>query len=164
MKKPRLVILRGKPASGKSTAYANLRKHKEMQGWGFIDHCAMKTKFGREGGKKALFKELKKVMPSQKNIIIEEMSKETVMKYISKEVKKYNYKIVVFQFEISLKKSKRRDYCRVIDKGHDRKFILKNIEDLHKMHDERFDKKGILIEGDKLSKKQVVNLIIEKLK
>ena len=60
MKKPRLVILRGKPAAGKSTAYANLRKNKKMKDFVFVDHCAMKTELGKEGGKKELFKELKK--------------------------------------------------------------------------------------------------------
>ena len=164
MKKPRLVILRGKPAAGKSTAYANLRKNKKMKGFVFVDHCAMKTKLGREGGKKELFKELKKVMPSGKDIIIEEMSKESVMKNISKEIKKYNYDFVVFQFEISLKESKKRDVYRVVDKGHDQKFILKNIEDLHKMHKDRFDKEGILVDSNKLSKRQVVSLILSNLK
>jgi len=74
MKKPRLVILRGKPTSGKSTAYANLRKSKFMKDWLFVDHCAFKTELGKDEGKKKLFSELRKVMLSEKNIIIEEMS------------------------------------------------------------------------------------------
>jgi predicted kinase len=164
MKKPILVILRGKPAAGKSTAYANLRKKKAMKNWLFVDHCKLKEDLGKELGKESLFAVLKTVMPSKKNIIIEEMSEKTVMKHLGKEVKKHNYKIIVFQFEISLKKSRRRDYHRVIDKEHDRKFILKNIEDLHKMHDERFDKKGFLIDADKLSKRQVVEFILSELR
>ena len=161
--KPRLVILRGKPAAGKSTAYAALRKHKKMKDWVFVDHCAFKTDLGKEGGKKKLFSELKKVVPSKKDIIIEEMSKESVMKGVGKEAKKYNYEIIVFQFEISLKKSKKRDVHRVLSKGHDRKFILDNIEDLYKMHDERFDKEGILVDTDKLNKRQVVKFILKEL-
>ncbi len=161
--KPRLIILRGKPAAGKSTAYATLRKHKKMKDFVFVDHCAFKTELGKEGGKKKLFSELKKVMPSGKDILIEEMSKQSIMKNISKEVKKYNYKFVVFQFEISLKKSKKRDVHRVLSKGHDRKFILDNIEDLHKMHEEKFDHGGILIDTNKLNKRQVVRFIIKNL-
>jgi predicted kinase len=163
MKRPRIVILRGKPAAGKSTAYATLRKHKKMKDFVFVDHCAMKTKFGREGGKKELFKELKKVMPSGKDIIIEEMSKESIMKGVSKEVKKYNYEFVVFQFEVDLKKAKKRDVKRVSSKKHYQKFLLDNIEDLHKMHEEKFDKEGILVDTNKLNKRQVVGLIVKNL-
>ena len=69
MVKPKLVILRGRPTSGKSSAYANLRKSKFMKEWLFVDHCAMKTSIGKELGKKALFAVLKIVMPTKKNII-----------------------------------------------------------------------------------------------
>jgi len=164
MKKPKLVILRGKPAAGKSTAYGTLRKKKAMKDWLFVDHCKLKEDLGKELGKKSLFAVLKAVIPSKKNIVIEEMSKKSIMESLKKEVKKYGYKIIVFQFEISLKKSKRRDIHRVLDKGHDRKFILRNIEDLHKMHNERFDKNAILIDANKLSKKEVVEFILGKLK
>ena len=160
----KLVILRGKPAAGKSTAYANLKKRKEMKNWLFIDHCKLKTELGREKGKIALMDELKKAMPTKKDIIIEEMSEKTLKKYIRYYIKKYDYKIITFQFEVSLKDSKNRDIRRVIDKGHDRKFILKNIKELHKMHDERFDKKAFLIDTGKLNKKQVVDFIIKKLR
>ena len=84
--------------------------------------------------------------------------------FISLIITKINYEFVVFQFEISLKTSKRRDIHRVVDKEHDRKFILDNIEDLHKMHEARFDNEGILVDVNKLNKKQVVSLILDSLK
>ncbi len=162
MKKPRLVILRGKPTSGKSTAYANLRKSKFMKDWLFVDHCAFKTELGKDEGKKKLFSELRKVMLSEKNIIIEEMSKESVMKYIPKEIKKYNYEIIVFQFTVDTKTAYKRDVKRAKDKWHP--FMGKKwIDKLHKMHDERFDKEAILVDTDKLGKKQVVELILNNL-
>ena len=162
--KPKLVILRGNPAAGKSTAYANLRKRNEMKDWLFVDHCAMKNWFGKDLGKKSLFAILKVVMPSQKNIIIEEMSRETIMKFLKSYIKRYNYKIIVFQFEVDLKKAKKRDIQRVVDKKHYQKKILKNIEEIHNMHNERFDYKGTIVDTNKLSKIQVVDFILDKLK
>lgn len=160
---PKLAILRGRPTAGKSTAYANLRKSKEMKDWEFVDHCAMKTKHGREGGKKELFKELRRVMPYGKNVVIEEMSKEGVMKNISKEIKKYNYEIIVFQFTVDTKTAYKRDVKRAEDGWHPF-FGKEKINAFHKMHDERFDKGGILIDTNKLNKTQVLEKIIKELK
>ena len=53
------MILTGRPTSGKSTAYANLRKKGRMKDFVFIDHAGMKEKLGKDGGKKKLFEELK---------------------------------------------------------------------------------------------------------
>jgi predicted kinase len=160
--KPKLVILRGRPTSGKSTAFANLRKNKKMKDWVFIDHCLFKDKLGKEPGKKKLFSELKKEMPSKKNILIEEMSRESIMKGAGKEVKKYDYEIVVFQFTISTKIAYKRDVKRAKEGTHP--FMGKEwIDKLHKMHDERFDKFGILVDTNKLNKKQVVRFIINSL-
>ncbi len=163
MKTPKLVILRGRPTSGKSTAYENLRKSKLMKNWLFVDHCAMKTWLGKDLGKKSLFAVLKIVIPSKKNIIIEEMSKETIRKYIDSYIKKYDYKIIVFQFTVSTKTAYKRDVQRAKAKWHP-KMGKKWIDETHKMHDERFDKKAILVDTNKLGKRQVVDLILEELK
>ena len=91
------------------------------------------------------------------------MSEETVRKYINKYVKKYNYKIIVFQFTVKTETAYKRDVARAKAKWHS--FMGKRkIEEMHKMHDERFDKKGILVDTNKLGKKQVVDLILNKLK
>tara|TARA_Y100000310_G_C20455782_1_gene702978 strand:+ start:217 stop:705 length:489 start_codon:yes stop_codon:yes gene_type:complete len=161
MKKPKLVILRGRPTSGKSTAYAGLGKRKEMKEWLFVDHCALKKNLGKDLGKKSLFAVLKAVMPSKKNIIIEEMSEETVRKYIDKDIKKYRYKIVVFQFTVRTKTAYKRDVQRS-KKG--KEMGKKVIDEWHKYHDERADKKGILVDCNKLGKKQVVKFILARLR
>ncbi len=136
MKQPKLVILRGK-----STAYAMLKKRKVMKCWLFVDHANLKTNLGKDLGKKSLFAVLKVVMPSKKDIIIEEMSEETLRKYINQYIKKYNYKIVVFQFTVRTKTAYKRDVKRAEDKWHP--FMgKKKIKEMHKMHDERFDKKA----------------------
>ena len=163
MKKPKLVILRGKPTAGKSTAWRNLKKRKAMKDWLFVDHTNLKTNLGRELGKLSLFAILKTVMPSKKDIIIEEMSEETLRKYINKEIKKYNYKIITFQFEISLKRAGKRNIQRAKDKWHPL-MSKKELKGLHKMHKERIDPRGILIDTSKLGKRKVVEFILERLK
>jgi tRNA uridine 5-carbamoylmethylation protein Kti12 len=163
MKKSKMVILRGRPTSGKSTAYANLQKKNEMKDWLFVDHANLKEKLGRELGKKSLFSVLKTVMPSKKNIIIEEMSEETVRKHIGSYIKKYNYKIVVFQFTVRTETAYKRDVKRAKAKWHP--FMgKKKIKEMHDMHDERFDKNAFLIDTNKFSKKKVVDFVLEKLK
>lgn len=160
--KPKLVILRGKPTSGKSTAWHNLRKRKEMKDWVFVDHCAMKTGLGKDLGKKSLFAVLKLVMPSKKDIIIEEMSEDTVRKYINHYIGKYDYKIITFQFEVSLKEAYKRDVQRSKERWHP--FMgKKQIQEMHKMHEERLDQKAILIDCNKLGKRQVVEFILKEL-
>jgi len=55
----KLVILRGKPTSGKSTAFSNIRKKQVMKDWIFIDHPLIKRDLGREGGKLKLYELIK---------------------------------------------------------------------------------------------------------
>lgn len=164
MKKSKFVILTGKPGAGKSTAWQTLRDSGKMKDWAFVDHAGMKSSFGKELGKKSLIAVLKVVMPSKKNIIIEEMARYSIIRDVGKQIKKYNYEIIVFQFDISLELSKKRDMQRVKDRRHGRKKLLKNIEELHKMHDKKYDKEAIRIDSHKLNKKQIINKIIKNLK
>ena len=75
--KPKLVVFRGKPTSGKSTAWHSLRKKKELKDWAFIDNASIKNMFDnfsdkdrKAFGNKVLFSALKAVMPTKKNILI----------------------------------------------------------------------------------------------
>jgi len=168
MKKPKLVILRGRPASGKSTAFAALKKRGEFKEWALIDFPELKSWFAniedsRELKKKALFVVLKEIMKKKNNILLEEMSRDTIMKYIGSYVKKHKYQITVFQFTVETKKAKRRDKTRVADPKHPHCQVV-DIGGMHKMHDERFDKKATLVDCDILSKSKVVNLILNELK
>jgi predicted kinase len=169
-KNPRLIILRGKPTAGKTTAFHNLEKDKRMKNITFIDFSAIKNKFSklpdeerRTRGKETLFKILKELIPSKKDILIEEMSKETIEKYLEKEIKKYHYKIIVFQFEISIETAYKRNIQRAKENWHP--IMTKpKIEGLHKLHEERFDKEAILINTENLNQKGVVDFIAGKLK
>ena len=67
MKNSKLIILRGKPTSGKSTAFHNLRKDKRMKDFIFVDFCYIKGMLEnlsdeerRNSGKEILFFIMKK--------------------------------------------------------------------------------------------------------
>ncbi len=170
MKKPKFVVLRGRPTSGKSTAFDNLKKKKELSGWVFIDHPKIKSMFNgleedvkKSLQKKALFGLIKEVLKSKRNIIMEETSRETLKKNVGNFLKKYDYKVIVFQFTVSTKRAYNRNVKRVDDPKHTHNTPL-NLDKLNKMHDERFDKDAILVDTDKLGKRKVVEYILERLK
>lgn len=171
--KLKLVIFRGEPASGKSTAFRALMKRKEMKDWVFVDHPALKGVYSKsspyrykEIAKYSLFAILRMLIEEKKNIVVEEMSRESIMKYLGNNIKKNKYEIFVFQFNVDFKKSYKRDLMRV-KKGlvHHSKIIgKKRLKTLHKWHKDSFDKKGILVDCKKLNKKEVVELILKGLK
>ena len=169
MKQPKLVILRGRPTSGKSTALANLRKKKEMKNWVIFDFSKHKGNFdnfgkeGKEFAKITLAAILKSLLKTKKNIIFDEMSRKSIMRYVGKEIKKYNYKIIVFQFTVRTETAYKRDVQRSKEKWHP--FMGKNLVDkLHKYHDENIDPEGIIVDTNKLGKKQAVDFILKELK
>lgn len=170
MKIRKLVLLKGKIATGKTTALHTLRKCKEMKNWVIIDFSALKHQFAhlgnekrREYGKKSLYAILKILMEEKLNILLDEMSEKTLKENINYYIKKYNYQIITFEFTAKFKTSVKRETQRRIKRG------LKPrgehwVKDAHEMLLERFDKKGIIVDCDKLNKKQVVEFIINKLK
>tara|TARA_Y100000310_G_C20523762_1_gene734975 strand:+ start:332 stop:844 length:513 start_codon:yes stop_codon:yes gene_type:complete len=170
MKKSKIVILRGKVATGKTTALYNLRKRKEMKDWIIIDFNDLKRQFAylgdekrKEYGKKSLMAILKILMPSKVNILIDEMSEATLKKHISHSIRKYGYEVVTFQFTADLDASIEREAQRrkvVGKKPRGAKWVKK----YHKMHEENADPKGIVIDTSKLNEKKVVKFILEELK
>jgi predicted kinase len=170
MKKPTIAILRGRPTSGKSTAWHNLKKRKEMDGWIFIDFCKIKDDLGetlndeerKNIGKKFLFALLREAIKTSKSIIIEEMSRTSVEKRLKSPIKKYNYEIIVFQFTVCTETAYKRDVQRARDKWHP--FMGKKwIEEGHRYHDKNIDPKGIVVDSNKLGKKAVVEFILKEL-
>jgi len=172
MKHPKLILLKGKPTAGKSTAWHSLREDKRMKDWVFIDVAKMKGQFNNLGdetrkklGKKLLFYTLKQVMPLKKNIIIEEMSEKTLRKYINPVIKKYSYKIITFYFDVSIEEAHERNVQRAKDKWHPY-MAKKKLEEFHRYHVKELeeDVNPIMVDCNKLSKKKVVELIIKNLK
>ncbi len=172
MNKPKIVILRGKNASGKTTAFYNLRdysfKDKNiLKNWIFIDNNSIKRMFSnlddenwKDISKDILFYVLKKVLPLRRNVIVEETSKETLHKYLKKEIAQNNYQIITFQFEVSLKNAIERDKERVKTKQHIG-LGKEKIEELRKIHEGSFDKESIVINTDKMNQEEVVNFILK---
>jgi len=164
MKHPRLIILRGKPTAGKTTAFHNLEKDERMKDFIFVDFSSIKNKFEkfpdeqrRKLGKELLFKTLREIIPLKKDILIEEMSKETINKYLGENIKKYGYKITVFQFEISIETAYKRNVKRAEEKWHPL-MTKEQLEELHKMHEDRFDKDAILINYREIKSKRSCRL------
>ncbi len=160
MKNPKLILLRGTPGSGKSTTFRNLKKHNDTKKWIFINHPKIKKKYGKESAKELLFLKIKENMKNRKNIIFEEMLHKTVKEKLSREMKKYGYKLKIFQFKISLETSIKRDKQRAKSK----KDLIKNIKELYNWHEKSRDKNAILVNTERLNEGEVIKLIIGKLK
>ena len=175
MEKVKIIILRGNNASGKTTAFYNLRDYsfkdkKVFKNWIFIDNNSIKRMFSnvddqnwKMTSKEILLDLIKKILPLKRNIIIEETSKEMLIKYFSKELKKYHYKIITFQFIVSLDEAIRRDKKRVEEKKHPGLGKLK-IKELREFHNKSLDKEGIIVNTNKLNKEQVVKFIIKNIR
>lgn len=157
---PKLVILRGKNAAGKTTAFRTLMKRKEMKNWIFVDATAIKQKLGKGKGKVKMHVDIKRVLETGKNIMTEETSIKTVKKYI-KDFKGYETK--VFQFHINLKTAIKREALRRKIKGMPPRGA-EWVKEMHKYHEERVDKDATHIKVDKLTKKQIVDFILKRLK
>jgi len=170
MKKSKIVILRGAPATGKTTALHNLKKHKEMKNWIIIDFNRLKRQFEHLGdekrkayGKQALFSILKILMAKKENIIFDEMSGETIRKNFRHYIKKYDYKLIVFEFSSNVKIAIKRE-------AHRRKIKGKKprgerwVKQTHKERIKLLEKGSIPIDTTNLNQKQVINFILKNIK
>ena len=90
-------------------------------------------------------------------------NQKTLKKYINYYLKKYDYKIITFQFEVSKKEAYKRDVQRGKEKWHPT-MGEKWIDDTHEYHEKKFDERGNLVDCNKLGKKQVVDFILKNLK
>ena len=164
---PKIALLRGGAASGKSTAFEGLRKSGRLKGWAFIDHPWLKEGFKgmkdkRELQKKALFGLMKPLMKEKKNIILEEMSAQTVRKQVGYYVRKYGYTFVVFQFEVA-SGAFDRNLARVRkgDKIHKKTMTRKFVDESHADHQRKVDREGIVVNTSEMGKKKVVGVILK---
>jgi predicted kinase len=169
MSKPKIVILRGSAASGKTTALYRLKKNKKFKDWAMIDNCFFKMQFKNLGTEKmkeyghgALFYLLKEIMPTKRNIVIDEMSENHLRKHVNYYIKKYGYEVVVFQFVVSVETAiKREDFRKGTDGSGSRG--AKWVRACHEMHRKKFDNNAILVDTDVLNEKQVEKFIVVEL-
>ena len=169
---PTISILRGPMATGKSTAYSNLRKHPKMKNWVFVDFPALKRLFENLGdanrkkfGKMVLIATLKEVMKTKRNIITEEFWEQGLKKHLSNYIKKYNYKILTFQFEAELEHTHHRNITRRKARGmkpRPKKEMKESIE-IHKTV-RNSTGKTIFVNTSELNQKQTVDFIVKSLR
>jgi len=158
----KLILLSGRPASGKSTAFKTLKKHKKLNNWIIVDHPLIKKEYGKEEGKIKLNEALKEAMKTGKNILTEETSRKSLNKYLSYHLRKYNYEIIVFQFTVGLETAIKREAERRIKVGK-KPHGAEWVREMHEMHDKRGHRKAYFIDTTNLSKKEVINFIFRKL-
>jgi len=170
MSNQKFVILRGKVATGKTTALNNLRKSRSMRDWVIIDHGEIKHWFDcltdeekKPLRKEVLFNILKTVIKTKKNILMDEMSADTIKKKLGPSIRKFGYEIIVFQFTAHVNSSIKRESDRMKVQGL-KPLGEKWVKKMHKWHEEREDPKGILVDCDKLDKKGVVRFILKELR
>jgi len=172
MKRPIIAILKGPMASGKSTAFANLRKHPKMKNWVFVEFSAVKDIFAglgdekrRKFGNQALLAILKNVMKTKRNILLEEFSQRSLRKYLNHHIKKYNYELITFQLEAELQHTHHRNIQRSKARGvkpQTKKQMKENI--LHHTVLRKPHPDAILVNTSELNQKQTVNFILKQLK
>jgi len=165
----KVVILRGAPATGKTTALHNLRKRKEMKNWVVIDFQQLKKQFEHLGeekrrlyGKQALFSTLKILMSQKLNILFDEMYGGAIKRELKYYLKKYNYKIIPLEFTSDIKTAISREAERRLKKGLKPRGE-KWVKQTHKERLELFEKNSIMIDTTNMNQKQVVNFIIRKI-
>jgi cytidylate kinase len=127
MKKPKIVLIDGLPTTGKSTTSYNLAK--KLPGWIFIDIWRIKDIFEPIGYSIDLEKEEKNALAdiskrvtimiakeviksTQRNIILQEATKDFVRKKLGKDLKKYHYEIYTVQLKVPLKQAIKRNIKR----------------------------------------------------
>ncbi len=164
----KFVILKGTMASGKSTAFHNLKKMNEMKDWLFIDFPAIKQIFNnlsdeerKKLGKLAFFSILKEIIPLNKNIITEEISREAIQREFGEELIKYYYQIKVFEFGVSPGESYKRNIKRSVEKG----LNPMSRKDMNEaLLARKIEEDAVLITTDNLSELEIVNIILKNLR
>ena len=166
MKERKIVAIRGYLASGKSTALNNLKLHKKMKDWIFVDFEAIRKMF-RNNRKTmvkyadaSFFAVLKELVKTHKNIITQETSEEMLMENIAKEIKKNKYKIKTITLIVSPETSYQRAAKRRKAKGMKPR-TKKNIIESYNERKLKLDKEKIHLNVDNLSEKQVTNEILK---
>ena len=105
MKQKKIIVIRGKVTSGKTTTSHELAKI--LPGWIFIDPWKIKEMFEplelknrtslKNASKKAMLVIMKEVIRNLEiNIIVQETTVKYIKKYLGKDLKKHNYKIYSF--------------------------------------------------------------------
>ncbi len=117
----KIIIIRGKVTSGKTTTSYELAK--VLPGWIFIDPWKIKEMFEplnlkdrkplKKASKKAMIEIMKVVIRDLEiNIIVQETSQKFIKKFLRNDLNKHNYKIYSFFLDVELDDAIKRDVQR----------------------------------------------------
>lgn len=169
MEKRKIVVLRGYLAAGKSTTFNNLKKNKKMKDWVFLDFPVIRKMYNNfnEGiqinlADLTFFNIIKELLKTRKNILTQETSEERLIKELGKEIKKNNYEVDIIVLTISKETSLKRDTDRRKKKGIKSR-TKKEVYDNYNKRVKKLSDGKLYIDTEKLSEKQVINKIMEKI-
>ena len=164
MNKPKIVIIHGPMASGKSTITNKLEKI--LKNYLFIDRAYIKNvmlkgledrDIAKKLSKEATFLIMAGLIKLRKNMILQEMRAPQIKKHFEKEIKKYGYLINAFYLDCSLETAQKRDLKR------QRRYVRPEVvEEMHKKHAYP-DKEDIIINTEHISINKAVNIILKEL-
>ncbi|HJX50810.1 MAG TPA: AAA family ATPase [Candidatus Nanoarchaeia archaeon] len=176
MTNPKIVLIDGMPTSGKSTTSYNLAK--KLPGWIFIDIWRIKDIFEPLGYSTDLDKEEAKklidiskdttlnitkeiITRTQRNIILQEITKESLQEKLAEDLKKHNYEIYTVQLTVPFRQAIKRNIKR-------KKPTLNFLKDWDEQRwEEKIKKKikegDIIVDTFKNKPEEVVKIIIKEI-
>jgi adenylylsulfate kinase-like enzyme len=159
---PNIIAIHGPMAVGKSTITSLLRK--KLRNYAYVDRPYIKRglkPLGKESAKKiskdASYSIIRQITKLKKDMITEELSAKQIRNKIKNHIKKYNYKVHGFYLTCPVKEAKKREKTRA------KKARPRLLEKIHKEYAAP-DKHEQVINTDKLSAIQSVNLILKSIK
>lgn len=159
---PKIIILRGPMASGKSTTIDILDK--KLKDYVYINREYIKSKmlkkmprkYARKISKRALWTLLKEVMKLKKNILVQELSKSNLNKKLGKYINDYNYKIKSFYLTCSVETAIKRD------KQRSKKMRARTVKIVHS--NSKPEKADLIIDTEDNSLNKTVSIILKEAK
>lgn len=159
---PKIIIIHGSMAVGKSTITEQLRKR--LPNYAYVDRPYIKRglmPLGRELAKKlskdASYDIIRNIMKLGRDIIIQEVSILSFRKKLKHYLKRYKYEIHAFHLVCSLAEAKRRE------KGRTKKSKPRLLVKMHKDFPPP-NKYETVVDTEKLSVRQSVNFILKNIK
>jgi tRNA uridine 5-carbamoylmethylation protein Kti12 len=167
MKKRKIVLISGISTSGKTTASYNLIK--KLPGWVFVDIWSIKNLFEPLGlkdrtdigsiSKKAVILIVREVMKKmQRNILLDDIKTEFIVRRLRKDLKKYNYELYIINLKVPFKYAIKRD----IERAKPTIGIGKNwTEERWNEKMKKLQKGNIVIDTSKNNPEKVVDIILK---
>jgi adenylylsulfate kinase-like enzyme len=159
---PNIILIHGPMAAGKSTITAELRKR--LPDYAYVDRPYIKRglkPLGRETAKKlskaATYDIMREIMKLGRDMIVEELNPASTRKKLKHYLRTYDYEIHSFYLRCSIPKAMTRDKYR------SKKHKPKLLRQIHEGYLEP-DSLEQIIDTEKLSVRQAVNLILKSIK